>query len=192
MKIRKIEPTQPQENKLQPVKRLLRVAAYCRVSTEADEQANSYEAQIEHYTNEIAKHPEWINAGIYADKGITKVVGIESRGFIAGAILAHDLNAGFVPVRKPGKLPADTIKQSYTKEYGVDTIEIHSDAIDENDVVVLHDDLLATGGTMAAAYELVKSMKPKKIYISFLVELSDLNGRAVFPADVDVTTLVTY
>ena len=71
MKIRKIEPTQPQENKLQPVKRLLRVAAYCRVSTEADEQANSYEAQIEHYTNEIAKHPEWINAGIYADKGIT-------------------------------------------------------------------------------------------------------------------------
>ena len=129
---------------------------------------------------------------LYADKGITKVVGIESRGFIAGAILAYDLNAGFVPVRKPGKLPADTIKQSYTKEYGVDTIEIHSDAIDENDVVVLHDDLLATGGTMAAAYELVKSMKPKKIYISFLVELSDLNGRAAFPADVDVTTLVTY
>lgn len=129
---------------------------------------------------------------LYADKGITKVVGIESRGFIAGSILAHDLNAGFVPVRKPGKLPADTIKQSYTKEYGVDTIEIHSDAIDENDVVVLHDDLLATGGTMAAAYELVKSMKPKKIYISFLVELSDLNGRAAFPADVDVTTLVTY
>ena len=97
-----------------------------------------------------------------------------------------------MPVRKPGKLPADTIKQSYTKEYGVDTIEIHSDAIDENDVVVLHDDLLATGGTMAAAYELVKSMKPKKIYISFLVELSGLNGRAAFPADVDVTTLVTY
>lgn len=129
---------------------------------------------------------------IYADKGVTKVVGIESRGFIAGAILAHDLNAGFVPVRKPGKLPADTIKQSYTKEYGVDTIEIHSDAIDENDIVVLHDDLLATGGTMAAAYELVKSMNPKKIYINFLVELSELNGRAAFPADVEVTSLVTY
>ena len=101
---------------------------------------------------------------IYKDRGITKVVGIESRGFIGGAILANDLGAGFVPVRKPGKLPADTIKKSYSKEYGVDTIEIHSDAIDENDVVVLHDDLLATGGTMAAAYELVKSMNPKKIY----------------------------
>ena len=129
---------------------------------------------------------------LYADKGVTKVVGIESRGFIAVAIHAHELNAGFVPVRKPGKLPADTIKQSYTKEYGVDTIEIHSDAIDENDVVVLHDDLLATGGTMAAAYELVKSMNPKKVYISFLVELSDLKGRDAFPADVEVTTLVTY
>lgn len=129
---------------------------------------------------------------IYKDRGITKVVGIESRGFIGGAILANDLGAGFVPVRKPGKLPADTIKKSYSKEYGVDTIEIHSDAIDENDVVVLHDDLLATGGTMAAAYELVKSMNPKKIYINFLVELSDLNGRKAFPDDVEVSSLVTY
>ena len=129
---------------------------------------------------------------IYKDRGITKVVGIESRGFIGGAILANDLGAGFVPVRKPGKLPADTIKKSYSKEYGVDTIEIHSDAIDENDVVVLHDDLLATGGTMAAAYELVKSMNPKKIYINFLVELSDLNGRKAFPDDVEVSSIVTY
>ena len=97
-----------------------------------------------------------------------------------------------LPVPDPGKRPADTIKKSGTKEYGVDTIEIHSDAIDENDVVVLHDDLLATGGTMEAAYELVKSMNPKKIYINFLVELSDLNGRKAFPTEVEVTSLITY
>ena len=123
---------------------------------------------------------------------VTKVVGIESRGFIGGSMLARDINAGFVPVRKPGKLPADTISKSYSKEYGVDTIEIHRDAIEEGDVVVLHDDLLATGGTMAAAYELVKSMNPKKIYINFIVELSELNGRAAFPADVEVESLIVY
>ena len=92
---------------------------------------------------------------MYKDKGITKVVGIESRGFIMGASLAIRLGAGFVPVRKPGKLPAETIQESYQKEYGTDTIEIHKDAISENDVVLIHDDLLATGGTMLAAYNLV-------------------------------------
>ena len=92
----------------------------------------------------------------YKDLGVTKVVGIESRGFIGASILAYELNAGFVPVRKPGKLPADTLKKSYSKEYGTDTIEIHRDAITPDDIVVLHDDVLATGGTMAAAYELVK------------------------------------
>ena len=84
---------------------------------------------------------------IYKDKGITKVVGIESRGFILGGALAEKLGAGFVMVRKPGKLPAEVIEETYTKEYGTDTIQIHKDAIDENDVVLLHDDLLATGGT---------------------------------------------
>lgn len=128
----------------------------------------------------------------YEGLGVTKVVGIESRGFIGGAVLARELKAGFVPVRKPGKLPADTISKSYSKEYGVDTIEIHKDAIEPGDVVVLHDDLLATGGTMAAAYELVKSMNPKKIYISFIVELSDLKGRDAFPADVEVDSLIVY
>ena len=128
----------------------------------------------------------------YEGLGVTKVVGIESRGFIGGAILARDLGAGFVPVRKPGKLPADTISKSYSKEYGVDTIEIHRDAITSDDVVVLHDDLLATGGTMAAAYELVKSMNPKKIYISFIVELAALKGRDAFPADVEVDSLIVY
>ena len=129
---------------------------------------------------------------LYADKGVTKVVGIESRGFISGSILAYQLGAGFVPARKPGKLPAVTVKKSYAKEYGVDTIELHSDAIDENDVVVLHDDLLATGGTMAAAYELVKSMNPKKIYINFSVELTALHGRDKLPKDCEVTSLLKY
>ena len=90
----------------------------------------------------------WDLSQLYRDKGVTKVVGIESRGFIGGSILAFELGAGFVPVRKPGKLPADTIKMSYQKEYGTDTIEMHSDAITEDDIVVLHDDVLATGGTI--------------------------------------------
>lgn len=129
---------------------------------------------------------------LYKEKGVTKVVGIESRGFICGSILAYKLGCGFVPARKPGKLPAVTIKKSYAKEYGVDMIELHSDAINENDVVVLHDDLLATGGTMKACYELVKSLNPKKIYINFIVELTDLHGREILPADCEVTSLLKY
>lgn len=131
-------------------------------------------------------------AKLYAGRGVTKVVGIESRGFICGSSLAYELGCGFVPARKPGKLPAVTIKMAYAKEYGVDTIEIHSDAITEEDIVVIHDDLLATGGTMAAAYDLVKSMNPKKIYINFIVELTDLNGRKNLPADCEVTSLLQY
>ena len=129
---------------------------------------------------------------LYQDKGITKVVGIESRGFIAGSILAYELGAGFVPVRKPGKLPADTISVSYDKEYGKDTIEIHRDAITEDDIVLIHDDVLATGGTVAAAYSLVESMKPKKIYINFIVEIEMLRGRAILPEEVEVTSFITY
>ena len=128
----------------------------------------------------------------YKDLGITKVVGIEARGFICGSIMAYALNAGFVPARKPGKLPAVTVKKSYAKEYGVDMIELHSDAINEDDVVLIHDDLLATGGTMRACYDLVKSMNPKKIYINFAVELTALNGRSVFPPQVEVTSLLKY
>ena len=129
---------------------------------------------------------------LYKDKGITRVVGIEARGFIGGAILATQLNAGFVPLRKPGKLPAEVIQMSYTKEYGTDTIEVHKDAITPVDVVVIHDDLLATGGTMLAAYELVKSMNPKKIYINFICDLEALHGRDVFPPEVEVTSLFTF
>lgn len=131
-------------------------------------------------------------ADLYRDKGVTKVVGIESRGFIGGSILAYELGCGFVPARKPGKLPAVTVKKSYAKEYGVDMIELHSDAICPDDVVVLHDDLLATGGTMAACYELVKSMNPKKIYINFIVELTGLDGRKILPQDCEVTSLLKY
>jgi len=127
---------------------------------------------------------------MYKDKGITKVVGIESRGFIVGASLAIRLGAGFVPVRKPGKLPAETIQESYQKEYGVDTIEIHKDAISENDVVLIHDDLLATGGTMLAAYNLVQKFAPKATYVNFIIELIDLKGREIFPENVDVTSLL--
>lgn len=131
-------------------------------------------------------------ADLYREKGITKVVGIESRGFIGGSILAYELGCGFVPARKPGKLPAVTIKKAYAKEYGVDTIELHSDAINSDDVVLLHDDLLATGGTMRACYDLVKSMNPKKVYINFVVELADLKGRDNLPADCEVTSLLTF
>ena len=129
---------------------------------------------------------------LYVDKGVTKVVGIESRGFIGGSIMAYELGAGFVPARKPGKLPAVTIKKAFAKEYGVDMIELHSDAISQEDVVLLHEDLFATGGTMLACYELVKSMNPKKIYVNFIVELTALNGRQLLPPDVEVTSLLKY
>ena len=127
---------------------------------------------------------------LYKDKGITKVVGIESRGFILGGALAARLGAGFVMARKPGKLPAETIEETYAKEYGTDCIQIHKDAIDENDVVLLHDDLLATGGTMAAAYRLVQKCGAKKSLINFVVELDGLNGRNAFPKDVEIETLL--
>lgn len=127
---------------------------------------------------------------LYKDKGITKVVGIESRGFILGGALAARLGAGFIMARKPGKLPAETIEETYAKEYGTDCIQIHKDAIDENDVVLLHDDLLATGGTMAAAYRLVQKCGAKKSLINFVIELDGLNGRNAFPKDVEIETLL--
>lgn len=129
---------------------------------------------------------------MYKDKGVTKVVGIESRGFIIGSVVAVNVGAGLVLARKPGKLPAETWQESYQKEYGVDTIEIHKDAITEDDVVLLHDDLLATGGTMLAAYNLVKRFNPKKVYVNFIVELEALKGRKVFPDDVEVESLIKY
>lgn len=127
---------------------------------------------------------------IYKDKGITKVVGIESRGFVMGALLAARLGAGFVPARKPGKLPAETIQESFAKEYGTDTIEIHKDAIAENDVVLIHDDLLATGGTAKAAYNLVKKFGPKEVFVNFILEITNLHGRKIFDEGVEVSALL--
>ena len=129
---------------------------------------------------------------LYKDKGITKIVGIESRGFVMASALAVRLGAGVVLCRKPGKLPAQTVQETYTKEYGTDTIEIHADAIDSNDIVLLHDDLLATGGTMKAALNLVNKFHPQKTYMNFIIELVNegLNGRQLFGDEVEITTLM--
>lgn len=128
---------------------------------------------------------------IYAGKGITKVAGIESRGFIAGAAVAARLGAGFVPIRKPGKLPASAIGESYAKEYGTDTIEIHADAIEPGDVVLIHDDILATGGTMAAAIRLVKRFGPKAVYANFIIDITDVPRSAPIPDEVPVTSILS-
>jgi adenine phosphoribosyltransferase len=129
---------------------------------------------------------------IYKDKGITKIVGIESRGFVMASALAGRLGCGVVLARKPGKLPATVMKESFSKEYGVDTIEMHIDSIEPDDVVLIHDDLLATGGTAMAAYKLVQHFHPKHVYMNFLIEITDegLNGREVLK-DIDLTTLMT-
>jgi len=107
----------------------------------------------------------------FKEKQISKVLGIESRGFIFGGALANELNAGFVPIRKKGKLPAEKISETYELEYGTDTIEMHRDAISEDDVILIHDDLLATGGTAHAAYNMVKSAGVKTVYFSFICDL---------------------
>lgn len=129
---------------------------------------------------------------LYKDKEITKIVGIESRGFVMAAALATKLGAGVVLARKPGKLPATVIKESFSKEYGVDTVEMHIDSIDENDVVLIHDDLLATGGTAKATLKLVNHFHPMKVYMNFIIEITDegLHGRDCLEKDVEVTTLM--
>lgn len=138
---------------------------------------------------------QWIKdqiVSIYKDKDITQVIGLESRGFIIAPAVAMELGAGFVPERKPGKLPADVISIEYDKEYGTDTMQIHKDALNKNDVVLIHDDLLATGGTAAAAIELVKKIGVKKIYANFLIELDELHGREVIDKNIEVTSLIHF
>ena len=131
----------------------------------------------------VLKQPEYFSfivdtmAARFANSGITKVVCIESRGFFLGGAIAAKIGAGFVPIRKPGKLPAETYSKKYDLEYGTDSIEIHKDALCSEDVVLLHDDLLATGGTSHAALDLIKLFNPKDILLSFLCELDFLNGR---------------
>ena len=128
---------------------------------------------------------------LYKDKGITKIVGVESRGFVMAGALAAKLGWGVVLARKPGKLPATVIKESFSKEYGIDTVEMHVDAIGPDDVVLIHDDLLATGGTAKAVWNLVNHLHPKKVYINFIIEIKDegLHGRDLFEG-IDLTTLM--
>lgn len=128
----------------------------------------------------------------FKDKGITKVVGIESRGFILGGILACRLGAGFVPIRKKGKLPAVKISKTYQLEYGSDVIEMHVDALSPDDKVLLHDDLLATGGTTLAALDLIKSTGVREIAACYLVELTALGGRKRIPAEYETEALLAF
>jgi adenine phosphoribosyltransferase len=114
----------------------------------------------------------------YKDQRIETVVGIESRGFILGAAVAERLGAGFVPIRKPGKLPAGAIRESYSLEYGTDALEIHLDAIKKDERVLIVDDVLATGGTAAAAAKLVSDLEGDLVGLVFLIELGFLSGRA--------------
>jgi len=128
----------------------------------------------------------------YKDKKITKVVGIESRGFILGAVLAAKLNAGFVLIRKPNKLPAPVYSISYSLEYGDNILNIHQDALDKDDVILLHDDVLATGGSAKAAIELIQLFPVKKIYLNFICELSFLNGKSNISNDIDTFSLISF
>lgn len=141
-------------------------------------------ACMEYLTEELS--------ALYKNEGITKVIGIESRGFILGGALAKELKAGFVPVRKKGKLPANCFEIEYQLEYGTAIVELHKDALDENDVVLIHDDLLATGGTIAAAISLVKMLGVKKIYCNTIIELEFLKGREVIDDDIEFKALIKY
>ena len=146
--------------------------------------------QFKDITTALAK-PEclrWMRDEIvnrYKDLGITKVVGIESRGFILAPALAMEIGAGFVPIRKQNKLPAEKVSVTYAKEYGDDTIQMHKDALCPDDVVLIHDDILATGGSMAAAINLVKLLGVKKIYVNCIIELEGLNGRKFLQGKAD-------
>jgi adenine phosphoribosyltransferase len=130
-------------------------------------------------------------AGRYRDVRIQKVVGIESRGFIFGGPLAYHLRAGFVPVRKPGKLPADTFESKYDLEYGSNTLTIHQDAITSGERVLIVDDLLATGGTAAATVRLIRRLGGEIVGLAVLVELVGLQGRAKLDG-CPVHSLITY
>jgi len=127
----------------------------------------------------------------YKGDGVAKVVGIESRGFIFGAALAFKLNAGFVPIRKSGKLPAEKLRQEYMLEYGRDAMEVHTDAINKGDRVLVHDDLLATGGTVSAACQLVERLGGTIVGVSFIVELTYLKGREQL-GGYDVYSILKY
>ena len=126
----------------------------------------------------------------FRDAGVTKIMGAEARGFLFGTAIAFELGAGFVPARKPGKLPSETISATYELEYGTDSLEIHCDAITENDVVLIVDDVLATGGTASAKAGLVKSQGAKLVGYSFLMELDFLHGREKLDQNLPIISLM--
>ncbi len=128
----------------------------------------------------------------FINKNIDYVAVVESRGFVFGSALAYNINAGCILIRKPGKLPAETISEEYQLEYGKDKLEIHKDAIEQGKNVIVVDDLLATGGTVNAACKLLKKAGANVKAAAFIVELSDLNGRNNLPQDVEVVSMVTY
>jgi adenine phosphoribosyltransferase len=127
----------------------------------------------------------------YVGKGIDVVVGIESRGFILGAAVAERIKSGFIPIRKPGKLPSKTLKESYSLEYGIDSLEVHEDAIDHGHKVLIVDDVLATGGTASAAAKMVRKLGGDLVALAFLIELQFLNGRSKL-ADEKVFSVLQY
>jgi len=126
-----------------------------------------------------------------AGQKIDKVVGVEARGFLFGILLAKELNAGFVPIRKPGKLPYDTISATYDLEYGTDSIQVHTDAILPGEKVLMHDDVLATGGTASAACSLIERLGGEIVACNFILELKELKGREKLK-EFDIRTLVSY
>lgn len=134
---------------------------------------------------------DWMCAQV-ADLGADTIIGIESRGFIMGSAMAYELDLGFVPVRKAGKLPYDVHSAEYELEYGTDALEIHTDALTGAEKVIIVDDLLATGGTAAAAVDLVEKCQGQVLAMTFLIELLTLNGREKLPAGVPITAMVSY
>ena len=148
--------------------------------TTAVKDKESFRAMIEFLTEK------------FINKNIDYVAVVESRGFIFGSALAYNINAGCVLIRKPGKLPAETISEEYTLEYGTDKLEIHKDAIEPGKNVIIIDDLLATGGTVGAACRLLKKTGANVKAAAFIIELKDLQGREKLPNDVEVVSMIQY
>jgi adenine phosphoribosyltransferase len=173
-----------------------------KLTTSASAATDAYQKSCEYIKSKVRSIPDWPIKGVifrdittllqdpaahreicsifynrYADKNIDKIVGIDARGFLFGSVLAYKLGVGFVPVRKNGKLPYKTISESYTLEYGQETIEIHEDALVPGERVVVIDDLMATGGTIAAAVNLVEKLGGDIVECAFVVELPDLKGK---------------
>lgn len=144
----------------------------------------------------ILSDPDLLRAAVhelaapYEGQGVTKVIGIEARGFILGSMLAHHLGAGFIPIRKRGKLPYTTLQETYDLEYGSDVIEMHKDGLVAGDRVLIHDDVIATGGTASAAHRLAQHFDVEVVGYTFLVELSFLNGRSKLSPELPVHVVI--